>query len=370
MAKLLVLANDESTIYNFRREVLRAFHKSGHEIVLCLPAGEHTEELEACGCRVVDVAVDRHGTDPLQDIRYYLTCRKLIRKHKPDLVLTYTVKPNIYGSLACQAEKIPYFNNVTGLGAVLQHSSPLASLVLFLQKLAYRKSSCVFFQNESNYHALLEKNVVFANTPVEILPGSGVNLDLHAYVPMREEDGAFRFIMVARLRDDKGYREFFAAAEQVRSNHPNTEFHVVGWCEEDVYRQRVKELSRKGVIIYHGKQVQEEVHRLIAMCDCAVLPSYHEGMANVLLEAAAAGRPVIASDIPGCRETFDEGVTGFGCEVKNAASLEQAMERMIALPYAARVEMGKRGREKMERNFDRHFVANRYIKKIVSVISK
>ncbi len=364
MAKLLILANDETTIYNFRREVLRAFSEYGHEVVLCFPAGEHTGEIEACGCRVVDTAVNRHGTNPFQDFVYLLTCRKLIRKHKPDLVLTYTIKPNVYGSLACQMEKVRYLNNVTGLGSVLQRESPVASLILFLQKLAFRKTSCVFFQNMANYHVLMEKGVISQETPVEILPGSGVNLKLHSYVPMREDDGTIRFIIVSRLRDDKGYREFFEAAVQIKSVYPHTEFHVVGWFEEDDYKQRVEELSGRGIIVYHGMQVQEEVHKLVAACDCSVLPSYHEGMSNVLLEAAATGRPVIASNIPGCREAFEEGITGFGCEVKSADSLKQAMLRMIRLPYAERVEMGKRGRKKMEREFDREIVAERYLKYI------
>ena len=370
MAKLLIIANDETTIYNFRREILRAFSAAGHQVTLALPEGEHTEEIEACGCSVVNIAVNRRGKNPLQDLKLFRTCLQLIRTYSPDLVLTYTVKPNIYGSLACQLTQVPYLNNITGLGSILQKDSFLARMILGMQKLAYRRSSCVFFQNEANYRALLEKKVISDATPVEILPGSGVNLELHSFMPMRPDDGTLRFIIVSRLRDDKGYREFFEAAERVKQKYPHTEFHVVGWYEEGAYKTLVERLVEEGIIIYHGMQVQEEVHRLVAACDCSVLPSYHEGMANVLLEAAAAGRPVIASNIPGCRETFEEGVTGFGCEAKSADSLAQAMEKMILLPYAERVEMGIKGREKIEKEFDRRFVARRYLERIQAVLKQ
>ena len=297
-----------------------------------------------------------------------LTCRRMIRQIKPDLVLTYTVKPNVYGSFACQMTKTPYINNVTGLGSVLQNDSFLARFVLCLQKKAYGRSSCVFFQNQANYRALLEKRVVAENTPYEILPGSGVNLALHSFAPIREEDGVTKFIIVSRIREDKGFNEFFDAAEIVKKKHENTEFHVVGWYEEDYYKDRVERLIKEGIIVYHGKQIQEEVHHLIVASDCVVLPSYHEGMANVLLEAAASGRPVVATNIPGCKETFEEGVTGFGCEVKNTESLVQALERFIGTSHEKRSEMGRLARRKMENEFDREFVAAKYIKRINDIV--
>ena len=368
--KLLLIVNDETTIYNFRREILRAFHDRGYDVTLCIPEGEHTKEIEACGCKVVNIEVHRHGTNPIQDLRFMSTCRRMIKTYKPDIVLTYTVKPNIYGSLAAQNLHVPYINNITGLGTILQSDSPLTRLLLWLQKLAYRKSSCVFFQNQANCDELREKGVISSYTPVEILPGSGVNLNLHSYETPRPDDGTVRFIIVSRIREDKGYNEFFEAAERIKEKHSNTEFHVVGWYEEDRYKRRIDDLVEKGIAIYHGKQVQEEVHKLVAACDCSVLPTYHEGMANVLLEAAATGRPVIATRIPGCQEAFDEGETGFGCEVKSADSLVEAIERFIQTPYEKRVEMGWRGRQKMEKEFDRSFVAQKYINQIESIMGR
>lgn len=370
MPKILIFANDESTIYNFRREILKAFRKEDYEVVLCMPEGQHTQEIEECGCRIEPIEMSRHGTNPVQDLKLLSTCKKKIRQHHPDVVLTYTVKPNVYGSIACQLTKTPYINNVTGLGSVLQKESILTKILLLLQKFAYRKSSCVFFQNEDNCRVMQEKGVIGKNTPIEILPGSGVNLELHSYEPMPVDDGTVRFIIVSRIREDKGYNEFFDAAEQVKQEYPNTEFHVVGWYENDSFKKRVEELAASGVIVYHGKQVQEDVHKLVAACDCSVLPSYHEGMANVLLEAAATGRPVIATRIPGCKETFTEGETGFGCDVKSTSSLKKAMIKVYNLSYAEREQMGYKGREKMVAEFDRKFVAERYLKYIAETIEK
>lgn len=367
---ILIIANDELTIYNFRREILKAFYSHGFKVTVCIPKGNYTNEIELCGCKVINIAINRHGTNLFQDLKFLQSCIKIIKSYKPDIVLTYTVKPNIYGSLACQIMKTSYINNVTGLGSVLQKNSILAKIVLRLQKIAYRKSSCVFFQNKSNYEELLEQGVINNSILTEILPGSGVNLELYFFVPMRKADGMIKFIIVSRIRKDKGYGEFFEAAEIIKRKFPNTEFHVVGWFEEVFLKERMDELIRKGVVIYHGQQMQEEVHKLIGECDCVLLPSYHEGMANVLLEAASTGRPVIATNIPGCKETFDEGITGFGCEAKNVESLTNALEEFINTPYFQRVEMGKAGRKKMEKEFDRSIVAKKYISQINNILRR
>lgn len=364
MTRILIIANDESTILNFRCEILQAFVREGFEVIVCYPLGKNTEVIKNIGCKVIDLAVSRHGTNVLKDIRLLDNCVKLIKEYKPDVVLTYTVKPNIYGSFACQLTKTPYINNITGLGSILQKESILSKLILIMQKYAYRKSSCVFFQNSENCERLKQRGVISKKTPVHILPGSGVNLEMHSYEPYPEYDGTTRFIIVSRIRMDKGYQEFFDAAEIIKNKYPNTEFHVVGWYEEEELRKRVDDLNGCGIVIYHGQKLQSEVHQLIKKCNCLIHPSYHEGMANVLLEAAATGRPVIASNIPGCKETFDEGITGFGCEVRNSESLADAIERFLNVPYLEQLKMGQLGRKKMETEFDRQFVAKEYIEQI------
>ena len=368
MTKLLIIANDESTLLNFRLEILEHFTAKGYQVVACYPLGEHTDKLLATGCQVEHLTVSRRGKNILQDFKMMLNCRKLIKKHKPQAVLTYTVKPNIYASFACKWTKTPYINNVTGLGSVLAGGGMLAKLILMLQKLAYKGSSCVFFQNEANRQALLEKGVISSKTPTRLLPGSGVNLNMQKLEDFPADDGIMRFVMVSRIREDKGFGEFFEAAQRLKSDI--TEFHVVGGCEEDAWAEKLQQLQSSGVIIYHGKKTQQEVHDIVVKCQCLVHPSYHEGMANVLLEAAATGRPVVATNIPGCRETFDEGVSGYGCKVQDADSLTEAMQKMLDTPYDARNAMGRKGREKMEREFDRQIVANIYTEEIEKLQQK
>ena len=356
-----MLANDETTIYNFRREIVESFVNSGHTVSVAYPLGKHTKEIESLGCNIIDCAVNRHGTNIREDVKLFFNYLKILKAQKPDVVLTYTVKPNIYGSLACQFKRIPYLNNITGLGTVLQKESVIAKLILFLQKIAYRKSACVFFQNQDNYEQLKKKKVIGEKCNAQILPGSGVNLKLHKFEEYPQEEKYVRFIFVSRLRADKGIEELFEAAQEVKDIYPKTECHIVGWYEEQKYEKRIDELEAKGIIVYHGTKTQEEVHQLIKESHCLVHPSHHEGMSNVLLEAAATGRPVIASNIPGCKETFDEGISGYAFEVKNAEMLKKQMIKFIELPYDEKKKMGINGRKKMEQQFDRQIVAKKYL---------
>lgn len=362
--KVLLIANEESTLYNFRREVISAFVSDGMHVVACYPFGEHTDEMRELGCDLVDIEVSRHGKNVLQDIKFYNTCKALLKQYNPDVVLTYTVKPNIYASLACSKLGVKYINNITGLGTVLQKENILSKLILALQKKAYMNTNCVFFQNEGNKEYMLKRGVITDQTPTEVLPGSGVNLEKQRFEEYPEERSSLKFAVISRIRKDKGYQELFEAAERINNKYPETEFHIAGWYEEGELSERLKELVEKGIVKYHGSVSQDDVHNILTECDCLIHPSYHEGMANVILEAAATGRPVVATNIPGCIEGFDEGVTGYACEPQNTESLYNAIERIINTPYKERVEMGKNARSKMEKQFDRNLVAKKYIERI------
>lgn len=368
MSKIMIFANDESTIFNFRREIVSSFVQNNFEVIACYPLGENTSAIEELGCRVINLEVSRHGTSILQDLILTKNCISLIKKHKPDIVLTYTVKPNTYSSFACRITKTPYINNITGLGSVLQNKGVLSTLILKLQKFAYKKSSCVFFQNKDNLKQMKNFGVINGRTRTVIIPGSGVNLEKQKYEDFPKDDGINRFVIVSRIREDKGYNEFFEAAKRIKVKYENAEFHVIGWYEEDEYKQLVDSLIESKTIVYHGKKLQEEVHEIEKSCNCLIHPSYHEGMANVILEAAATGRPVLASDIPGCREAVEDGKTGYLFNAKDADSLYDAIEKMINTPYEKQLEMGKLGREKMEKEFDRQFVASKYIEVINEIL--
>lgn len=362
MSKILVFANDETTIYNFRREILEAFVAAQFQVVVCFPKGDHVGEIEAIGVKYTDTRVNRHGKNPLEELHLYQQYKCIIQKEHPDIVLTYTIKPNIYGSFAAKKCNVPYINNVTGLGSIVEKGSKLQYILLCMQRMAYTKSSCVFFQNDSNKMYLVSKGIVKGRT--RVIPGSGVNLTMHPYEEYPKEDGRIRFVTVSRVRRDKGFDELFKMAVRVSEHHSNVEFHVVGWYEEDYYKEKIEELSDKGILIYHGRKTQMEVHNIIKSCHAMIHPSYHEGMANVLLEAEACGRPVLASMIPGCLETFEEGKTGLGFQVKDVESLCNSVEKFLALPYQELVKMGIAGRKKVEDEFDRKMVAQAYMEEI------
>jgi glycosyltransferase involved in cell wall biosynthesis len=368
MSKVLILANDNSTIYNFRRELLQRLIEEKYKVIISLPDNERNKAFIEIGCVVEETPLSRFGTNPIKEILSVKNYVSLIKKISPDIVLTYTAKPNIYGSLACQICNVPYINNVTGLGAVFQTENLVKKIMLILQKRAYKKSHCVFFQNASNKKYFEESKIVGNNTA--LLPGSGVNLELHQFEPYPENDGNIRFILVSRVRKDKGFDELFEAIKVVSQMTKNVEFHIVGWYEDDEYHEKLDYMQKNYPVIYHGSKSQEEVHKLIAECHCLIHPSYHEGMANVLLEAAASGRPCMASNIAGCREAIEDDKTGFLFDVKNSKSLIEAIQKYMNLTYEKKYEMGILGRKKMEDEFDRQIVVNRYLEEIIKICGK
>ena len=370
MARILLLGNAEVGIIAFRRELIEALIARNFEVIVGFPFSVNADRVKALGCQIEDTIINRHGTNIVEDGKLLMRYVRLIKKYRPQVVLMFTIKPNIYASLACQFCGIPYINNVTGLGSSIQGNTVLARFVILLQKIAYRKSACVFFQNNENLMTLLRLGVIRQDTWARLLPGSGVNLSLHRYEPFPPDDGILRFVTIARIQKAKGYDILLPVAERIKEKYPNTEFHIVGWFEEKTFKEEMERLAQAKIIVYHGEMMQEEVHRLISRCNCLVHPTHHEGMSNVCLEAAASGRPILASDIPGCRETFDEGISGYGFKVKDAEALYLALEKFIHTPIEKQEEMGQRGRFKMEREFDRQIVVNGYLDEIEKIVRK
>lgn len=351
MKKILILANDVTTIVQFRKELIKALVDAGNQVLVSVPDHPRNAEIEELGAKIVESKASRHGKNPLQDIALLMNYRKLIKLHKPDFVLTYTVKPNAYGGMACGQMKVPYAANVTGLG-VIENKGLLQKIMLTLYKAGCKKAKCVFFQNESNLKFFKEHKVVGDN--VHLLPGSGVNVDRFSYLEY-PEDERVNILFIGRIIRDKGVYELAEAAKQYLDNE-NVHFTILGDVEYGSENPFV-ELENVSCMGYNNDIVPflKEAHAVI-------LPSYHEGMANVLLEGASSGRPILASTIPGCRESFDEGKTGFGFEVKNADSLKCAIDKFLSLSHDEKCQMGKMGREKMEKQFDRKIVINEYFK--------
>ncbi len=362
MSKILILANEAATIYHFRLELLTRLLAEGFKVVISVPQSEKNAEFVKLGCLVDEINVSKTGTNPFQELKLLFSYHKQIKRLKPDLVLTYTAKPNIYGSLACQKLKIPYINNVTGFGSMLQDDHLIKKIMLSLQKRAYKNAQCVFFQNTANLKNFADCGIVGSNTA--LLPGSGVNLEKNKFEPYPKDDKVVRFVTVSRVRRDKGFDELFEAIKSVSEQTNRAEFHLAGWYEDESYKEKINKMSKSYPFFYHGTLSQAQVHALIANSHCLIHPSHHEGMSNVILETAATGRPCLASNIPGCKEAIDDGVTGYLFEAKNSGSLVEAIHKFIDLNYEDKVAMGLDGRKKMEKEFNRKFVVNIYTDEI------
>lgn len=353
--RILIITNNDSGLIKFRKELLEELAKDNY--LFCSTPNEDgfLPEIEKIGCKCILTDFNRRGMNPFEDIKLIREYKRIINQVKADVVFTYTVKPNIYGGIACQQMHVPYMCNITGLGTSIENGGVLSRLVLYLYKIGLKKAKCVFFQNEQNLSVFRKKGIVKGNTV--LLPGSGVNTTEHNLEDYPEDSDCFRFLFIGRIMKDKGVEELFQALEMLVKEGKKVFLDVVGGSDEN-YSEQIKVLENQGVLKYHGQQ--NNVHSFYANAHCLVLPSYHEGMANVLLEAASTGRPVIASLIPGCEETFDDGVTGFGCKVKDTVSLKEAMAKMYSTPWKERKEMGLRGRKKVKKQFDRQIVVKEY----------
>lgn len=358
--RILVLANNDVGLYRFRKDLLAALLGAGHEVYISLPDGGFVSELVQLGCRFIDTPIERRGMNPIHDSKLFHQYRAILKEVKPDLVLTYTIKPNIYGGLACRMAHIPYAVNITGLGSAIENGGWLKKFVLALYKPALKGARVVFFENAGNRDTLAATGVVPRGRDA-VLNGAGVNLDDYPYQSYPQE-GPVRFLFVGRVMHEKGVDELFAAAKRMKKEYGDgVEFHIVGSFEEG-YKPLMDELEKAGVVKYHG--YQSDMKRFYAMASCVVLPSYHEGMSNVLLEAAAFGRPLITSDIPGCREAVEDGNSGYLCPAKDANALYGAMQRVMELSVEQRSEMGRRGRERMEQQFSKTAVVTETIDKL------
>lgn len=345
--KILILANFDVGLFQFRRELIEALLKE-HEVLLSLPDGDLVRPLEAMGCQFIDTPLDRRGVNPVTDLKLFARYWKLLRQEKPDLVIIYTIKPNIYGGIACRMLGVPYAVNITGLGTAFQKEGLLKKLVTFLYRTALKRAKVVFFENSGNRQVFLDEGIV-AEEKTCLLSGAGVNLEHYAYAPYPEEKGT-QFLFVGRVMKEKGIEELFAAMERLCAEGADCCLDVLGGYEEN-YAETIRRCEEQGWLHYHGYVT--DVRPYIEKAHCFVLPSYHEGMANTNLECAAMGRPLITSNIPGCKEAVLEGVSGLLCEPKDADSLYEVMKYFLSLSSETRTQMGKAGRKHMEDVFDK-----------------
>ena len=348
--KYLLITNHSYMFWQFRRELAAALLEKG-EVVISTPFVGHEEDFRAMGCRCVEVQFDRRGTEIWQNLELLAYYHRLIREEKPDLVVTYSIKPNIFAGLVCRSLKVPYFSHVQGLGTAFERKV-VAALVSRLYRFALRGARVVFFENTSDAETFARLGIV-SRSKEKILSGAGVNLDYFSFQSYpAEENGVIRFLYLGRIMREKGMDELFRAVRRLQAEnvHPFT-LDLLGFYEEEEYKSQVAELEASGIVKFHG--FQSDPRPYYSAAHCVVMPSYHEGMSNVLLEAASTGRPLITSDIPGCREAVDADRSGFLVPSRDADSLYEAMKRFLYLTAEQRAQMGAAGRKKMEKEFDR-----------------
>lgn len=371
--KIVICLNTAWNLVNFRSGLIRSLVAVGYEVVAVAPKDKYSDGLKALGCRFVPLHMDNGGTNPVKDVLLLWRFLRFFAKERPDVFLGYTVKPNVYGSLAARWLRIPVINNIAGLGAAFIRGGMVMRIVQWLYRMALRRSAQVFFQNGDDRQLFVSGGLVPASKTA-LLPGSGIDLVHFASTPIPsigDDCAGFRFLLVARMLRDKGVGEYVEAARLLQKRWPQVEFCLLGFLDVKnpaaISRLEMDAWVAEGVVTYLGES--DDVRSQIAASSCVVLPSYREGTPRSLLEAAAMGRPIITTDAVGCREVVDDGVNGYLCKVRDAADLAEKMEQMLLLSPEMRSEMGRRGREKVEREFDEQIVIRKYLEAIEVIFS-
>lgn len=362
MRRTLVLANHFNTLRIFRRELLIELCKREDEVIVVFPKceDEYKEQIESYGCKIEFLGIDRKGLNPIKDVKLLFAYLKLLSEYKPNKILTYTIKCNIYGGISARIKHIPYFSNITGLGTTFQNEGIVKKIVVSLYKFALKKSKTVFFQNSDNYKVFID-NKIIKESQAEITAGSGVNLSDFAFNKYPLEENGIRFLYVGRVMQEKGMDELFYVIDKVCNKRKEVKFEIVGWYEGE-YEQKVKEYEQKGYLKFNSFHL--DVKPFYQKCHCLIHPSWHEGMANTLLEAASVGRPLIATDICGCKEAIENGVNGYTFTKLDKEDLLRKVNMFLDLDEKTRENMGVLSRKRMEQIFDKNKVVSQMISKI------
>lgn len=351
--RVLVIANIDIGLYKFRKELLQRLIDNGNEVYISLPDGDLVQAMVDMGCKFIDTAVDRRGINPVTDLKLFLNYWKIIGRVKPDLIITYTIKPNVYAGIVSAIKRKKYAINITGLGTAFQKQGVFLKLIVMLYKLACKNAHTVIFENCENMQMFLDYGIVKEEQCL-LNAGAGVNLEEYSFekYPSSEK---IKFLFIGRIMQEKGIDELFDAAKRIKREYDNVEFDVVGMYEDN-YEETVNKLVDDGIINFYG--YQQDVKPFIEKAHCFVLPSWHEGMANTNLECAAMGRPLITSNIHGCLEAVEDGKTGYLVEKKNANDLYEKLKSFIELPYGEKVKMGQASHDHIAEVFDKKKVVS------------
>jgi glycosyltransferase involved in cell wall biosynthesis len=361
--KIVISVNTAWNIHNFRSGLVKALTRHGYDVMVMAPDDDYSPRLAPLGCRFKRLPMDNNGTSPTRDLALLIKYWRVLQSVRPLAYLGYTIKPNVYGSIAAHGLNIPVINNIAGLGSTFVNNSLLTCVVKRMYRTSLRRSNRVFFQNQDDRNLFVKAGLTRASA-ADLLPGSGI--DLQRFIPLPPaplQSRCFRFLLVARMLRDKGIEEYAAAAEMVRRHLPGVQFQLLGAVDtknpNSIPMEKIRGWEKAGLIQYLSET--DDVRPFLADADCIVLPSYREGVPRSLLEAAAVGRPIIATDVAGCKEVVDHDANGFLCKVKSAADLADKMVRMVHLPQEQRLAMGEQGRKKVMAQFDENIVIGKYL---------
>lgn len=360
--KLAFVANTAWSMFNFRHGLLSRLICDGYQLTIIAPRDEFSDKLQKMGCAVVDLPMEAKGTNPLQELKLIYTLYRIYQQITPDFIIHYTIKPNVYGSLAAKMAGIPSLAITTGLGYTFVNDNFIAKIARQLYKMAFRYPKEVWFLNEDDRQAFLAYSLVSENK-AKLLHGEGVNVSHFSPISSSFGNNPTTFLLIARMLWDKGIGEYIEAARVIKSKYPKTHFQLLGACDVPnpslISREQIIIWESEGIVEYLG--TTDDVRTVIANVDCVVLPSYREGIPRTMLEAAAMAKPLIVSDAPGCKDVVINGKTGFLCKVKNRDSLAAAMELIINQSIQERVDMGGAGRNLVLHKFDERVVIKKYI---------
>jgi glycosyltransferase involved in cell wall biosynthesis len=365
--KIAIALNSVWNIVNFRANLITRLIQEQYDVVAIAPPDRYVDKLLQLGCSFRPIKMNTKGTNPIQDLWILLNLIRILHSEKPTALLTYTVKPNIYGSLACRYLKIPVINNIAGLGSSFIQPNWITPIVKSLYRFSFSSSNTVFFQNNDDLSLFVGENIVLPSK-AQYIPGSGIDLSKFPYCPAKttesEKHKQFSFLLVARMLWDKGVGEFIEAARILKKEMGHVNFNLIGALAVDnpsaISRQQMDRWTSEGIVNYLGHT--DEIKTFIENSDCIVLPSYREGLPRTLLEAAAIGRPIITTDTPGCKDVVDHDGNGFLCQIKDANDLVDKMRLMAQLPLSKRIAMGKLGREMVENKFNEKLVIDQYMR--------
>jgi len=369
MRTVAIVINTSWNIINFRMGLLKALQKEGYRVIAIAPKDNYSEKFKELNIEYYDIKINNKGTNPFEEIQLIFDFYQLYKKITPDVLLHYTIKPNIYGTIAARILKIPVISNISGLGTVFLNESLSSKVAQLLYKIALKYPIKVFYQNPHDRNLFVKCNLVKSEKSA-LLPGSGINLE--EFKPIAHSISKIdnvNFLFIARLVKDKGLIEFVEAARLLKKKYTKVEFNILGAYYPGnptaITQKEMDNWISEGIINYLG--TSDNVKSVIAQSDCIVLPSYREGLSRVLLEAASMEKPIVTTNVPGCKDVVDDGINGFLCQVKDSHDLADKMKKILNLSRAQRVEMGRKGREKIVKEFDELIVITKYLDEIHQV---